>query len=363
MNGARIAGIEAVAWDVPMRAPYRSAQRVTTTAHNVLVTVTLADGTVGYGESAPATYVTGETQASVLEEVRAAIPALVGMEAGAAAEGLAEHPAVTPGARGALETALLDAAARAAGVPLFRILGGAPDSVTVRATDLSLPILTVAETAARAGAAARDGFRALKIKVGSGDWTADVARVRAVAEAAPEAVLRLDGNQGFLAEEAVDLYTALADLAPRIELFEQPTPAGDDAAMAFVQQKLPCPVFADESIHHAEDARRLIESGVCRGVVLKLAKSGLLETRRIAEAAHRAGGRCLFGCMMETRVGISAALHLAVSLGPEIVPYLDLDGHLLVDDEGLVAGGLTQNEDVLYLKGDAPGLAVRVDGS
>jgi o-succinylbenzoate synthase len=363
MNESTVSRIDARAWDVPMRAPYQSAQRLTTTAHNVLVTVTLGDGAVGYGESAPATYVTGETQASVLEAVRVAIPALVGQEAGAAAERLAGKPAVTPGARGALETALLDAAARAAGVPLYRFLGGDAEAGTARATDLSLPILPPEEAAKRAEAAAREGFRALKIKVGGGDVAADEARVRAVAGAAPGAMLRLDGNQGLSAEEAVNLYVALADLAPRIELFEQPTPAGDDAAMAFVQQKLPCPVLADESAHDAEDARRLIESGVCRGVVLKLAKSGLLETRRIAEAAHRAGGRCLFGCMMETRVGITAALHLAVALGPEFVPYLDLDGHLLVNDDDLVVGGVTRSEDVLYIDEDAAGLGLRVDGS
>jgi o-succinylbenzoate synthase len=363
MNESIVSRIDARAWDVPMRAPYRSAQRVTTTAHNVLVTVTLGDGTVGYGESAPATYVTGETQASVLESVRAAVPALTGQEADDAAAQLAGQPGVPPGARGALETALLDAAARARRLPLFRLLGGANEAVTALATDLSLPILPAPDAADRAAAATRDGFRALKIKVGSGDLAADEARVRAVAEAAPAATLRLDGNQGFAAEEAVYLYAALADLAPRIELFEQPTRTGDDAAMAFVQQKLPCPVFADESAHDAEDARRLIESGVCRGVVLKLAKSGLLETRRIAEAAHRAGGRCLFGCMMETRVGISAALHLAVALGPDVVPYLDLDGHLLVNDDGLVVGGVTRSGDVLYVDSDTAGLGLRVDGS
>jgi L-alanine-DL-glutamate epimerase-like enolase superfamily enzyme len=346
-----------------MRAPYRSAQRITTTAHNVLVNVTLADGAVGYGESAPATYVTGETQASVLETVQSRIPALIGREPGAAAEWLGADLSVTPGARGALETALLDAAARTAGMPLFRFLAGGANSVTAMATDLSLPILPPEEAAQRAAAAAQEGFRVLKIKVGGGDLAEDEARVRAVAGAAPAAMLRLDGNQGFSAEEAVQLYVSLADLAPQIELFEQPTLAGDDAAMAYVQQKLPCPVFADESVHHPEDARRLIESGVCRGVVLKLAKSGMRETRRIAEAAHRAGGRCLFGCMMETRIGITAALQVAVALGQEVVPYLDLDGHLLVNDEGLVAGGVKRNGDVLSLEAEAAGLGVRVDGS
>ena len=341
-----------------MRSPYRSAQRVTTVAHNVLVTVSLTDGAIGYGESAPATYVTGETQESVVAAARALGVGLVGKTAEAALAEL-EVGRETPGARGALEIAISDAAARAAGLPLYRYLGGAENAVLARATDLSLPILPPDEAAGRAAQAAHDGFRALKIKVGSGNEAQDIARVRAIADAAPNAMLRLDGNQGFTPEEATEFIGKLADLLPRIELFEQPTNADDEAGMAFVQHRLPLSVFADESIHHAGDARRLIESGVCKGVVLKLAKSGLAETRRIAEAAHKAGGSTMFGCMMETHIGIGAALHLAIALGNDIVERLDLDGHLLVNDTALLSSGFTQERDTLYVS-DAPGLGVTV---
>lgn len=341
-----------------MRSPYRSARRVTTTAHNVLAVVMLDSGAVGYGESAPATYVTGETQESVLGECIRAAEAIEDLSAADALEWLSAE-SVTPGARGALETAICDAAATEAGVPLYEFLGTGKNPVLARATDLSLPILPPDEAAARAAQAAADGFRCLKIKVGSAEGLEeDLARVRAVAGAAPNATLRLDGNQGFDADAASQFIVSLADLLPRIELFEQPTPADDEMALALVQSRIPIPVYADESVHHAEDARRLIESGVCRGVVLKLAKSGLSETRRIAEAAHKAGGGCLFGCMMETRIGIGAALHLAIALGSEVISKLDLDGHLLVNDANLLTGGFMQNRDVLYVSADATGLGV-----
>ena len=93
-------------WDVPMRAPYRSAKRVTTVAHNVLVTVRLDSETVGYGESAPATYVTGETQESVLEAAQSVANELIGLSPDAAlSDGLCTACTGAPGARGALEMA------------------------------------------------------------------------------------------------------------------------------------------------------------------------------------------------------------------------------------------------------------------
>lgn len=349
-------------WDVPMRSPYRSAQRLTTTAHNVLLTITI-DGTfTGVGESAPATYVTGETQATVTDTLRRFFANHGPMSPDSVLARAAIELADSPGARGAVEIAVKDAIARAMGVPLYRLLNPAvpADVLTARSTDLSLPILSPQEAHRRATDAAANGFRAIKIKVGGGDDAVDIQRVRAVAEAAPHATLRLDGNQGFTADSALTLLDGLTDLFPRIELFEQPTPAGDDAAMLEVHRSLPedIPVFADESCHDADDARRLIGSGICGGVVLKLAKSGLTGAEAIARAAYASGGVCLFGCMMETRIGIGAALHLTIALGDKIVPLLDLDGHLLTDDSSLLRGGFTQEGDILAVKSSMTGLGL-----
>ena len=353
------------ALDVPMRSPYRSAQRTTTTAHNVLLTVTINDTFVGVGESAPATYVTGETQ----ESVRLAVERFFAGHAQDTPESLLQRAATelaaAPGALGAVEIAVQDAVAKAKKVPLYSVLNPeAPISAgrILRVTDLSLPILPPEEAGRRVGEAAAQGFRTFKIKVGAGDIGEDVARVRAVANAAPGSRLRLDGNQAFTPETAFALLDGLTDLFDRIELFEQPTPAGDDGAMLAVHRALPdaIPVFADESCHDADDARRLLETGTCGGVVLKLAKSGLSGAAKIAWATQEAGGVCLFGCMMETRIGIGAALHLAVALGEAAVPMLDLDGHLLTNDAALLAGGFTQTADALEVAPETAGLGVFV---
>ncbi len=355
----QIAKIEAYLWDILMRAPYRSAQRTTTVAHNVLVVLTLADGTTGYGESSPAAYVTGETQASVHRAVNLAAPRLVGRDATDATEIISEHLVAIPGAISALEIALYDAMAHTAGMPLYQLMGGDSRITPERVTDLSLPLLPPREAGERASQAAADGFTTIKLKIGS-THRQDIERVRAVAAAAPNVKLRLDGNQAFSPEEAVRLIEDLADLTPRIELFEQPTRAEDEAALGFVQQRIPFPVFADESCHNQEDARRMIGEGICRGVVLKLAKSGLTGAYAIAQTVAAGGGKCLFGCMMETRVGIAAALHLTLALGPKVVPLLDLDGHLLVNDEAVVNGGPRQDGERLIADASAPGLGLTV---
>jgi L-Ala-D/L-Glu epimerase len=356
----QIARLEAYPWDVPMRAPYRSAQRTTTIAQNVLVKLHLSDGTIGYGEAAPATYVTGETQVSVLRAINLAAPRLVHRAASEAPEIIAEGLVTTPGARGAMEMALYDAMARAAGLPLYRLMGGDASTPVARVTDLSLPLLSEESAAERAAQAARQGFNAIKIKIGGGDADADTRRVRAVANAAPRAKLRLDGNQGFTAQSAIRLAEDLLDLTARVELFEQPTKAGDDAAMSLVRKNTPFPVFADESCHDVEDARRLLGEGVCQGIVLKLAKSGLTGAYEVATEVVAAGGVCMFGCMMETRVGVGAALHLALALGESVVPLLDLDGHLLVNDEACVTGGPSQEGETLRVDPARPGLGVTV---
>ncbi|RYG91672.1 MAG: hypothetical protein EON58_18860, partial [Alphaproteobacteria bacterium] len=199
-------------WDVPMRSPYRSAQRLTTTAHNVLVSLTVDGEFTGFGESAPATYVTGETQATVADALHRFFAHHAPVSTETLLARAVKELADSPGARGAVEIALHDAAARAAGVPLFQRLNPATpaNALLARATDLSLSILPPDEAGARAAAAAAQGFQAIKIKIGSGE-AEDVARVRAVAEAAPNATLRLDGNQAFTPETALSLFDRLTD--------------------------------------------------------------------------------------------------------------------------------------------------------
>jgi len=97
----------------------------------------------------------------------------------------------------AIETAVLDALTRHAGLPLWALFGGAETTLT---TDVTITIGSVAEASAEAEAWTRRGFSRLKVKIGAGDLAEDLARVCAIHEAAPGAGLILDGNGGLTAK-------------------------------------------------------------------------------------------------------------------------------------------------------------------
>jgi L-Ala-D/L-Glu epimerase len=348
-----IVEIRAEPLSFPMQRPFESARRRLTEAENVLVTVHLSDGSRGYGEASPTPYVTGESRDDVLRTVTAAAPALTGQEptrvrrwAPAAEEALSGRPT----ARSAVEMALLDAASRAWGLPLWRYFGGAGRELR---TDLSIPITGARDAGEAAAAAFAQGYGSLKIKVGGPDREEDLERVLAVSRAAPGARIRLDANQAFGVEEALAFVGDCVGAGVPVELLEQPVPREDLEGLAAVTQRSPVPVIADEAVVDARAALRLAATGAAHGINIKLAKAGLLGALEIIAIARAAGMKLMLGCMMESLLGIAAAAHLAAGTGA--FDYLDLDSHTLI---GLAPTGLpfTQDGDRITLDEAAPGI-------
>jgi L-Ala-D/L-Glu epimerase / N-acetyl-D-glutamate racemase len=173
----------------------------------------------------------------------------------------------------------------------------------------------------------------LKLKLG-GDG--DVARVRAVRQAAPAARLIVDANEGWSERHLVEVMPALAEFG--VELIEQPLPAGADAALAGVPH--PIPVCADESCHTRADLDRL--AGQYEAVNIKLDKAGgLTEALALAEAAAARGFKIMVGCM----IGSSLALAPAV-LVAQRAHFVDLDAPLLLTADRVP--GLRYDGSTLY---------------
>lgn len=335
-----------------MRRAFASARRSQSTAENVLVTAVLAGGIRGYGEASPAPYVTGESVAGLPGAVAAAATVLVGEECARPARWGALLREVLPGsptARSAVEMALLDALARARGTSLWHWFGGA---CTELRTDFSISLAAPGEAAELAAGAAAAGYRTLKIKVGGPDLAGDLARVRAVLQAAPGATLRLDANQGFDPSGALAFTREVLAMGARVELLEQPVPAAEWEALAAVTRECPVPVIADEAVLDAAAALRVAASGAAHGVNIKLAKAGLSGALAIIAVARAGGLRLMLGCMMESLLGIGAAVHLAAGTGA--FHYLDLDSHALI---GLEPAGapFSQEGDLLRPATHAPG--------
>jgi L-alanine-DL-glutamate epimerase-like enolase superfamily enzyme len=349
-----ITRLEAEPLYVALREPFAIATGAVTAARNVLLQVTLADGTVGLGEAAPFPPSGGETQETALAATRA-MAALVEKCDAASWRPLAarltasfEHQA---SARAGVEMAVLNALTTSLGIPLYKFLGGATSRVE---TDITIPIEAPEHMAGLARQYAGRGATTLKLKVGA-DVDDDLDRVLAVARGAPDCDLILDGNQGFTPTEAVELIEYLDQEDVRPILFEQPVHRHDLEGLRFVTERVPVPVAADESVHTAADALRVARLGAANVVNIKLMKSGIVEALDIAAVCRAAHIELMAGAMIETRLAIAAAAHLIAGLGG--FRFVDLDTPMLLMNDPF-SGGYEQAGMAYRLDGIHAGLGV-----
>jgi L-Ala-D/L-Glu epimerase / N-acetyl-D-glutamate racemase len=311
--------------------PYAIAYETIEQTTNVFVRVETNSAIVGYGCAAPDREITGETPEGVLRAVADVIgPAFKGADPLRSAlllQRLWEPLASQPSAMAAADMALYDILGKAAGLPLWKILGGFRDRMR---TSVTIGISPVAETVRRARAWVDDGFRCLKIK-GGVSVEEDVARVLAVREAVGDAIeLRFDANQGYTVDESLAFVERVRPA--RLELIEQPTPRGEPDLLGRVASGVAIPVMADESLMTLRDAYRLARKNFADMVNVKLMKvGGISESIKINAVARAARLEVMVGCMDEAALGIAAGLHFALAR-PNVM-YADLDGHLgLVGD-------------------------------
>lgn len=343
---------------VPLREPFQIALMTSYVADNVAVRLLDRDGREGWGEVSPLHSVTGETSGTCLAAADLFGRHLLGKNAlelrdrGREMAALLPH---NPGIRSAFEMALHDLAAQTAGLPLYRFLGGAPRELV---TDLTLGIGDVAATVEKARRTVADGFRNLKMKLGL-DIDRDVAAVAAVREAVgAEIRLRLDANQAWGKQEAVENLRRLAPFD--IQFCEQPVPGPDVAALRHVARNAPVPVMADEAVFTPADMLRVATEGEAPYANLKVAKCGgiraLLEADTVAETT---GVRTMIGCMMESRLGVTASAHAALAC--RSVRFLDLDTVFELAEDP-VRGGIRYEGDRIVVP-DAPGLGASLDAA
>ncbi|HXU06412.1 MAG TPA: enolase C-terminal domain-like protein [Polyangia bacterium] len=348
---------------IPLREPFVIATgRIDATrAALVRATVETPDGrrATGFGEAAALPPVTREDQPALLAEIGAVAADLRGVALDDFGEILNRQPPLGHVALAGIETAILDAGSRLARVPLYQSLANRAVTATELHTDITLPISDPERMAAGARAHRRAGFDTFKVKVGR-DWRADLASLRAVAAAVPDARFRLDANAGFIALDARALLDAALSDGLTIECFEQPCAAADLKGMAEVAAHSPVPVVADESFRGVDDLERLVSARAAQGVNLKLAKlGGPLTALWLGQRARALGLRLMAGAMVETRVGLLAMAHVVAALGG--VDWVDLDTALLLADDPF-EGGWTFDGPRIRLAAE-PGLGVSVRAS
>lgn len=175
------------------------------------------------------------------------------------------------------------------------------------------------------------GFRIYKLKMSGhvqGDRLILSLLHGILKERVPGFRLRLDANQGYTARTFLDMLRYIEENGLEIELFEQPLRKDDFRGFEEIRAYASIPIILDETILNLRDARRAVDNGLCDGVNIKLAKSGVAESLKIAELARQNHMKLMIGCMTETMVGLSAAIFFAAGTG--FFDFIDLDSiHLL----------------------------------
>ena len=354
MSRTTIQSITVEPLTIPLLEPFSIATGTTSDARNVLITIMLEDGSTGYGECAPFTPSTGETQGTGLSSAQGCAELIKGRDAAhwRSLSRLIRGVYFSQGtAIAGIEMALLDALTRSYGIPLYVFFGGASTSVE---TDMSIPMVTPERGYDLAKETVARGIRSIKIKVG-GDLRDDVARVEAVREGAPNVGLILDANQGYTANEALICLEALDNRDIRPMLMEQPVHKDDHEGLRYVTQHTTVPIAADESAYSAANVAHLIEMGAVNVVNIKLMKSGFVEALDIAAVCRARHTELMIGAMMESRLAIAAAAHFVAGLGG--FRFVDLDTPMLLAEDPFT-GGYEQSGGVYDVSGVKSGLGI-----
>jgi L-alanine-DL-glutamate epimerase-like enolase superfamily enzyme len=290
----------------PISGAFAISRGAKTEAAVIVVEISGGPAT-GRGECVPyARY--GESLQSVSAEIEKLAPEIA-RDMDRPALQAALHPGA---ARNAIDCALWDLDAKLARTSVATLAGlSAPVPVTTAYT-LSL------DTPERMAAAAKQSARPiLKLKVGA---SGDLDRLRAVREAAPDAMLIVDANEGWTAHNLRENLQACADA--KVALVEQPLPANDDDALREIERVVP--ICADESFHDRASFAKL--EGKYDTVNIKLDKTGgLTEALLVASEAEKRGLDIMIGCMVATSLAMAPALLLGAR-----AKFVDLDGPLLL---------------------------------
>ena len=343
-------------FNIPLRDVFQISTMALETAENVVIEIGTDEGITGWGEASPMRSIVGETQSIITAASGELKPLLMGKDPLAIADLVHMMDAYLPyntTAKSAFDMALYDIAAQAAGVPLYRLLGGAKREME---TDLTIGIGDPDQAGKRAAAIRDMGFRIIKVKIGM-DFAADYRRLANIRDAiGDEPVIRVDANQGWNRVDGVANLCAIDEFD--IEFCEQPCAKYDLETMKYISDRSPIPVMADEALFTPHDAYNIARLEAAPYLNIKLSKSGgIANAARIAAIADAAGMPCMMGCMSESRIGITAAAHFALSQG--CVQFFDLDSHL---EHSLnpVIGGVTTENGMIDVP-DAPGLGARPD--
>jgi L-alanine-DL-glutamate epimerase-like enolase superfamily enzyme len=354
----KIAAVETWKVSVPLRRPYAIAFRTISHVDLFFIRLTAADGRVGLGSASPAEEVTDETAELCSEALDSRkLEWLEGQDVrhlAALCRRMRQPFYDTPAARVGVEMALYDLFAKRLDLPLVDLLGRAHDNLLTSVTIGIKP--SVEEALAEASEHVGRGFRCLKVKVGR-SFEQEVELLKRMRESVgPRIQIRVDANRGYSVREAEQFWPVAQEL--NLELVEQPVRVRSFSEIRSLSPEYRQRVAADESLLDEEDALSLLQVPAACGIFnIKLMKcGGISSALTIAGFAETADVKLMWGCMDESVISISAALHAAYAC-PN-TRFLDLDGSFDLPNDP-ARGGFVLDDGRLRLL-DKPGLGVEL---
>jgi len=339
--------------------PFTIATGTMTHAQNVFMRVHTDGGFYGVGECSAFPMIVGETQDTCLVMAREFAKLWVGKDAlniEARLQQLNDFTAGNTTIKSAFDMSLYDIAAKNAGLPLYKFLGGEKRQVE---SDITIGIGEPKAMADTALEFQESGAHILKVKLGKGA-VEDVERIKQIrAVVGDDVKIRVDANQGWSFDAAVFALQSLGKY--NIEFCEQPMRTWYDDRLPELMQLSPVKIMADESVYNYHDARKQINSHSCNYINIKLAKSGgLFEAMKIHDITTENNIPCMMGGMLESRIALSAKLHF-VYASPNIRFY-DMDTCMLGHKVDPCVGGVTYDGYFLDID-DTVGIGADADES
>lgn len=343
---------------IPLKKPFRTALRTVKEAESIVVYLCCDDGTVGIGAAPPTHVITGDSLESINYAVIHIIrPSIIGLavEQRERIEAILEKTLLNnSSAKAAVDIAVYDCLGKKANLPLYQLLGGNTDRLE---TDYTVSVSRAEEMIADSKSLVAMGFDTLKIKVGNSTIGEDIERIAGIRRAVGNHVkLRVDANQGWGVKEAIAVIHRLENMDLGIELVEQPVPAWDIEGMKRVTEHTEIPIMADESVFSPHDAARLLAIHGCDLINIKLMKAGGISgAEKINALAEAYGVECMVGCMIESKISVTAACHFAA--GKKNVTRCDFDAPLMFASDPVI-GGVRFHKNQIFLPKD-PGLGIK----
>ncbi len=343
---------------VPLRVPFKTALRTVNSVEDVIVEIHTDTGAVGYGEAPPTGAITGDTTGAIIGAIQDHIAkSILGCDVDDFEDVLQRVQTCVvknSSAKAAIDIALWDLYGQLYKIPVYKLMGGARKQIV---TDITISVNPPEEMARDAVNAVNRGYDTLKIKVGANP-ALDVARLAAVRQAiGDKTCIRIDANQGWEPKQAVRLLNQMQDKGLDIEFVEQPVKAHDFAGLKYVTERSYVPVMADESVFSPEDAMTIMQMGAADLVNIKLMKcGGLYNALKIASAAEVYGVECMIGCMLEAKISVNAAVHLACA--KKVITKVDLDGPVLCREDPVLGGAVFEEQRITVSA--EPGLGIQV---